>query len=213
MTAKKITEGSETARGRPRAFDPEAAVETALGLFHARGYDAVGVAELSQAIGVNPPSLYAAFGSKQGLYERAVARYLGREGAFVSEILAEPGPVAEIGARLLTRAAEVYGIDRMHLGCLVTDGARNSADEGVCAFTKTLKAAARDRVIARFRQEFPPESAPGKAERLADFIVVTLAGLSASARDGLPPEALAQAAAIAGAGFRVACAEAQEMKA
>ena len=48
-------------------------METALALFHERGYDAVGVAELSQATGVKPPSLYAAFGSKQGLFERAVA--------------------------------------------------------------------------------------------------------------------------------------------
>ncbi|WP_299396390.1 TetR/AcrR family transcriptional regulator [Pelagibius sp.] len=208
MTAKKITEGSETGRGRPRAFDPEAAVETALGLFHARGYDAVGVAELSRAIGVKPPSLYAAFGSKQGLYERAVVLFLSREGAFVPETLSETGPVAEIGARLFARAAEAYSADRGHLGCLVTDGTRNSADAGVCAFTESLRAQARDRIIARFRQDFPPESAPGKAERLADFVVVTLAGLSASARDGLPPEALAEAAAIAGAGFRAACAEA-----
>ncbi len=213
MTAKKIENGSEKGRGRPRAFDPEAAVETALGLFHARGYDAVGVAELSRAIGVKPPSLYAAFGSKQGLYERAVALFLSREGAFVPETLSETGPVAEIGGRLFARAAAAYSADRGHLGCLVTDGARNSADEGVCAFTKSLRAQARDRIIARFRREFLPETAPGKAERLADFVVVTLAGLSASARDGLPPVALAEAAAIAGAGFRAACAEAPESEA
>ena len=156
---------------------------------------------------MKPPSLYAAFGSKQGLYERAVALYLTREGVFVSEVLAEPGPVAEIGARLFARAAEAYSTDRSHLGCLLTDGARNSADPGVCAFTKTLKAAGRERVIARFRRDFPPESAPGKAERLADYVGVTLAGLSAAARDGLPSEALAEAAAIAAAGFRAACTQ------
>lgn len=54
--------------GRPRQFDPEQAIETAQHLFHSRGYDAVSVADLTKAFGINPPSFYAAFGSKLGLY-------------------------------------------------------------------------------------------------------------------------------------------------
>ncbi len=53
--------------GRPRQFDPEQAIETAQHLFHSRGYDAVSVADLTKAFGINPPSFYAAFGSKLGL--------------------------------------------------------------------------------------------------------------------------------------------------
>lgn len=62
-------------RGRPRSFDLDKAVDTAIKLFQARGYDAVGVAELSAALGIKPPSFYAAFGSKAGLLERALKRY------------------------------------------------------------------------------------------------------------------------------------------
>ena len=54
-------------RGRPRRFDPDQAVATAKQLFHARGFDAVGVAEITSVLGINPPSFYAAFGSKMGI--------------------------------------------------------------------------------------------------------------------------------------------------
>src|SRR5690606_38817303 len=64
-------------RGRPRRFDPEQAVAIAQQLFHARGYDAVSIAELTEALGINPPSFYAAFGNKASLYARVLDRYAG----------------------------------------------------------------------------------------------------------------------------------------
>ncbi|TDK28817.1 TetR/AcrR family transcriptional regulator, partial [Rhizobium deserti] len=51
-------------RGRPRRFDPDQGIAVAQRLFHARGYDAVSVADLTDALGINPPSLYSAYGSK-----------------------------------------------------------------------------------------------------------------------------------------------------
>ncbi|WP_422368974.1 TetR/AcrR family transcriptional regulator [Pelagibius sp.] len=201
MTAKKIN----STRGRPRAFDPEAAVETALALFHERGYDAVGVAELSQATGVKPPSLYAAFGSKQGLFERAVTLYRAREGAVVREALAQEGPADDVIPGLFIRAAEAYSADPRRPGCLILDGARNSADTAVCDFMAELKAASRQGILDRLRQDFPEADYPGAAGRLADFVGVVLAGLSAAARDGLPREALIETATLAGTGFRAAC--------
>ena len=70
-----MTTEKARARGRPRRFDPEDAVATAQRLFHARGYDAVTVAEVTEALGINPPSFYAAFDSKAGLYARILDRY------------------------------------------------------------------------------------------------------------------------------------------
>ncbi|NIA67936.1 TetR/AcrR family transcriptional regulator [Pelagibius litoralis] len=201
MTVKK----TKPTRGRPRAFDPEAAVETALALFHERGYDAVGVAELSQATGVKPPSLYAAFGSKQGLFERAVALYRSRDGAVIQAALAEEGRVDAVIPRLFIRAAEAYSADPGRPGCLILDGARNSADPSVCAFMARLKAASRQGIVDRLRRDLPERDYPGGAGRLADFVGVVLAGLSAAARDGMPREALIEAAALAGTGFRAAC--------
>ena len=62
-------------RGRPRRFDPVEALAIAQQLFHAKGYDAVSVADLTKALGINPPSFYAAFGSKAALYSRILDRY------------------------------------------------------------------------------------------------------------------------------------------
>lgn len=191
MTAKKIS------RGRPRAFDEDEAVDTALALFHTRGYDAVGVAELGEAIGVKAPSLYAAFGSKKGLFERALARYLEGDGAFIQGSLDADGPVAEAVSGLLLRAAESYGAPGGLRGCLVMDGTRNCADPEVRALTAELRALGRARLVARIARDFPAQ-----AEALADYVGVTLAGLSAAARDGMAPEALRRTAEIAAAGFR-----------
>ena len=165
-------------------------------LFHARGYDGVGVAELSAAMGVNPPSLYAAFGSKKGLFERALERYVETEGGFIAATLAEPGSVAEVVGRVLTRAAELYGAPGGLPGCLVLDSTRNCADPEVRQLTEALRTRGRDLLRRRIAGEYPEA-----AETLADYVTVTLAGLSAAARDGMTPEALRQAAAMAASGF------------
>lgn len=195
VVAKKLSKGT-TSRGRPRAFDADKAVETALALFHDRGYEGVGVAELSAAIGVNPPSLYAAFGSKKGLFERVLERYVATTGDVTAATLAEPGPVAEVVPRVLSRLTEIYGKPGHLRGCLVLDGTRNCADPEVRALTDALRLQARDLLRRRIAEEYPEA-----AEALADYLVVTLAGLSAAARDGMAPEALRRVAAMAGAGF------------
>ena len=64
--------------GRPRQFDAEQAIETAQRLFHARGYDAVSVADLTQAFGINPPSFYAAFGNRGKSRKRRCHKALRR---------------------------------------------------------------------------------------------------------------------------------------
>ncbi|MGD1876467.1 MAG: TetR/AcrR family transcriptional regulator [Kiloniellaceae bacterium] len=176
-------------------------MKTALALFHARGYDAVGVAELGEAIGVKAPSLYAAFGSKKGLFERALARYLEDEGDFVARTLAEAEPVAEVIPRLLRRAAEVYGDPAGLPGCLVLDGARNCSDPEVCALTGGLRGQGRALLRERIARDYPDGDYPGLAEALTDYVTVALTGLSGAARDGLAADALLRSAQIAGDGF------------
>ncbi|WP_219816748.1 TetR/AcrR family transcriptional regulator [Arthrobacter sp. ZGTC131] len=62
--------------GRKRAFDDQVALDTAMELFWRQGYEGTSIADLTLALGINPPSLYAAFGSKRELFERTLDRYL-----------------------------------------------------------------------------------------------------------------------------------------
>ena len=143
-----MTTKSPRPRGRPRRFDPDQAVATAQRLFHVRGYDGVSVADLTAALGINPPTFYAAFGSKAGLYARTLRRYAGTEGLPLAEILRPGRPVAEALAAVLEEAARRYAADPDAAGCLVIEGARGNDPEAREA-ARALASAAAD-AIRRF---------------------------------------------------------------
>lgn len=178
-------------RGRPRRFDPEQAVATAQRLFHARGYDAVSVADITEALGINPPSFYAAFGSKAALYARTLCRYTGTEGIPLAEILRPGRPVAEALSAVLEESARRYGANPAAAGCLVIEGARcNDPDARNAA--RVLTAAAED-TIRRFVAATHPEA----AGRLADYVVTVMVGLSTIAREGYGLDRLLATARVA----------------
>ncbi|WJH39629.1 TetR/AcrR family transcriptional regulator [Aliirhizobium terrae] len=83
-------------RGRPRAFDRDEALAKAQALFHAKGYDALSVADLTEAIGINPPSFYSAFGSKVQLYDEALGRYVENDGLDLVSIFAPGTPLPSV---------------------------------------------------------------------------------------------------------------------
>ncbi|MBL6454876.1 TetR/AcrR family transcriptional regulator [Belnapia sp. T6] len=179
-------------RGRPRRFDPDQAVATAQRLFHARGYDAVSVADLTEALGINPPSFYAAFGSKAGLYARILARYAEAGAIPLAEILRPDRPVAECLATLLEAAARYYAADPEAAGCLVLEGTRCNDPEArgaACATNLAAEEVIRRYIAARH---------PAEAERLADFVCTTMAGLSAKSRSGHGLDRLLATARLAG---------------
>ncbi|MBC9208982.1 TetR/AcrR family transcriptional regulator [Roseomonas aerophila] len=178
-------------RGRPRRFDPEQAVATAQRLFHARGYDAVSVADITEALGINPPSFYAAFGSKAALYARTLCRYTGTEGVPLTEILRPGRPVAEALSAVLEDSARRYGANPAAAGCLVIEGARcNDPDARNAA--RVLTTAAED-TIRRFVAATHPEA----AGRLADYVVTVMVGLSTIAREGYGLDRLLATARLA----------------
>lgn len=165
-------------RGRPRRFDAEAAVATAQGLFHAGGYDGVSVADLTRALGINPPSFYAAFGSKAGLFNRVLDHWARTAAIPLGEILGADRPVAEGLAALLEEAARRYAADSAEAGCLVLEGVRcNDAEAraAACAYHLAAETTIADYVAVRH---------PAEAGRVADFVSTTMSGLSAKARNG-----------------------------
>ncbi|NUR84214.1 MAG: helix-turn-helix transcriptional regulator, partial [Nonomuraea sp.] len=86
---------------RTREFDTDAAVERAMDVFWSRGYAATSIQDLVEATGVGRGSLYAAFGSKEGLYEAALLRYAARSGADRTRRLTRAAPVREVLCDLL----------------------------------------------------------------------------------------------------------------
>ncbi|HYG85056.1 MAG TPA: helix-turn-helix domain-containing protein [Azospirillum sp.] len=187
-----MTTKNPRARGRPRRFDPEAAIAIAQRLFHVRGYDAVSVADLTEALGINPPSFYAAFGSKAGLYARTLGRYTAAEGIPLDEILRPGRPVAEALAAVLEEAARRYAADPTAAGCLVIEGTRCNAPEAREA-ARALSSAAEDKI-----RHFVAATHPDAAERLADYVVTLMTGLSGMAREGHGLDRLLATARLAG---------------
>jgi TetR/AcrR family transcriptional repressor for divergent bdcA len=185
-------------RGRPRGFDPEAAIATAQTLFQEKGYDGVGVADIGRALGITPPSFYNAFGSKAALFDKVLDRYAGSFGRFVPDALAGGGGVAEAIERVLRDAARLYAQKDGIAGCLVIDGARGSSDAEAVALTRRKGEESQAVIAAHIARE-----APERADRLASIVVTALKGLSAAARDGASPEELRDFADTAAAGFRV----------
>lgn len=173
------------------------AVETAMRLFHARGYDAVGVAELGAAFGITPPSFYAAFGSKAGLFARALERYGTSEANLFTYARAKGGSVAAVIARMFLRAADLYPERDGVAGCLVLDGARNSTDPEARALTAAAKREARAAL-----RDFIATQYPQRADALAGLVMIALAGMSAAARDGADRQTLEAFADSMGRAFR-----------
>jgi TetR/AcrR family transcriptional repressor for divergent bdcA len=173
------------------------AVTAAMKLFHARGYDAVGVAELGAALGITPPSLYAAFGSKAGLFARVLEAYSRSDANIFASARADGGTVVEVIDRMLAYAARLYATHDGIAGCLVHDSARNSADPEA----RTLSAAARRDARAALRA-FIATDYPAQADALADLVVIATAGMSSAARDGASAATLERFAASISRAFR-----------
>lgn len=187
-----MTTKTTKSRGRPRRFDPDEALAIAQSLFHAKGYDAVGVAELTKALGINPPSFYAAFGSKAALYSRILDRYAESGAIPLQQILLPERPVGEALAEVLVAAAHAYAGPETS-GCMVLEGTRSNeaeAREAACVFHVAAQDAIRDFIAVRH---------PKEANRLTDFVCTTMAGLSASARHGQSLGRLEATAKLAGA--------------
>lgn len=180
-------------RGRPRQFDAEEAVAVAQGLFHARGYDRVGVEEISMLLGIRPPSFYAAFGSKMGLYQRVLERYGSTDAIPLSQLLRPDAPVAECLTAVLEEAARRYAAHPAATGCLVLEGTH-------CTDEDARKAACDARTAAEHViHDYIAERHPEHAEQLTDFVSTTMSGLSAKARSGQSVQRLLATARLGGA--------------
>ena len=108
--------------GRPRAFDVDEALNHALQVFWKKGYEGTSLTDLTEAIGINRPSLYAAFGNKEDLFRKALDRYADGPAAYVRAALGEPTARAVV-ERLLVGVITLLTDPRTPQGCLLVQGA------------------------------------------------------------------------------------------
>lgn len=190
-------DSGERGPGQPsrRTFDREAGVVIAKDLFHERGYDAVGVAELTRALSINPPSLYAAYGSKAGLFERCLAIYVEEANLPADRILTPDRPLSKAINDLLLRAVRLYTKSKTKRGCMVAEGMRADDPQARQLANEYSDAA------ASFIESYIKRSQPHQARELADYVVTTLQGLSASARAGRSRARLLNVAKLASQSF------------
>ncbi len=186
--------------GRPLSFDPAAALTPAMLLFWRHGYEATSLADLTRAMGVTAPSIYAAYGSKKGLFRAAVRHYLARS-LTPAEVIAR-APDAQGAARALVEgAALAYTGPDTPPGCLLASSAiavsaeAEDVREELAAVRRGIEAALRDRIAADAASGALP---PGTdAATLAAYVMAVVQGLSTLARDGAPREVLQRVARLA----------------
>lgn len=184
VTAPKST------RGRPRAFDRDAALAAAMRLFWRKGFAATSIADLTEAMGIGSPSLYAAFGSKEALYGEALNYYGRTHEDLVWSSFAKAATCREAVESYLMDSAAALTASRgcgEPLGCMVTLSAVGSEGHAELGeLVKAARASGRERVRERFRRAVADGEldATTDIDGLARFVVAVQGGMSLMARDG-----------------------------
>jgi AcrR family transcriptional regulator len=198
MVQKKI-EAEPRRRGRPRAYDPQAALRQITDTFWKTGYSATSLDEISAATGMNRPSLYAAFGDKHALYLEALARYWQISLAATREALADDRPLDEALTLAYEAALSMYfsgeGNPRgcFVMGTAVTEAVMDSdIRESLAAGLRTIDADFEARFrIARERGELRNDTDPAALAFLAS---ATMQSIAIRARAGIPRAELTELA-------------------
>jgi len=185
-------------RGRPRGFDRAEALETAMRLFWSRGFEATSISDLTQAMGINPPALYGAFGDKKRLFLEAVELYERGPGCFGQQALTQE-PTAEAAIRrLLLDAVKMFTHPDNPGGCLVLSGSTNytaeSDDirEALAERRRLAERTVRGRIKAG--QQAGELADDADVDALAGAVTAVLYGLAVKARDGASRASLVRAA-------------------
>jgi AcrR family transcriptional regulator len=186
-------------RGRPRAYDPQAALSRATDAFWKSGYSGTSLDDIASATGMNRPSLYAAFGDKQKLYLKALAHYTELRHAEIREALASERPLPEALMSVYEAALSIYfSGDARPRGCLVVGTAvteavgdskvRSNLAEGILAFDADFEARfQRSRKNGELKRDADPAT-------LAALATATMHTIAIRARAGTPRSELRELA-------------------
>jgi AcrR family transcriptional regulator len=179
--------------GRQREFDVEKALDAALRVFWRKGYEGASYADLVEATGVERPALYSAFGNKEALFRKVLARYDERYLDYIPEALALP-TAYEVAAHVLHKAVELNTRYPGRTGCLGINGALAGSDdaEPVRQALVEFRAAGQARLRERFERAKAEGDLPStaKADALAAFVMTVTQGIAVQAKAGLSRDIL-----------------------
>ncbi|SBW11832.1 Transcriptional regulator, TetR family [uncultured Alphaproteobacteria bacterium] len=186
--------------GRPRAFCAEKALDAALEVFWRKGFDGASLTDLTEAMGINRPSLYGAFGNKEELFRKALDRYVTVKVAYIRHAH-EAETAYGVAERLLMGAAEMMTDPSHPVGCLAVKGmATCSAEDGpvreeLNKIRDEYEAAMRDRIArAKAAGELPEDADP---DDLMRYLTTVVQGMAIQASMGATVEDLRRVAETA----------------
>jgi AcrR family transcriptional regulator len=174
-------------KGRPRSFDADRALDSAMRVFWKHGYEGASLPALTEAMGINRPSLYATFGNKESLFLKALDRYFERPASYFSQALERP-KARQVAEHLLAGALDTYCNPRNPRGCLWIQGALACSAESepvrkeLAARRQAGEAMLRERFErAIAERDLPPDANAGD---LARYVTALIAGMSVQSTSG-----------------------------
>jgi len=185
-------------RGRPRAFDPDATLDRAMHVFWAKGYEGAALSDLTRAMRINRPSLYAAFGNKEQLFRKVLDRYMDGPVAYFGKALAAP-KARDVVEQIFFGTARMGDDPRIPAGCLMVQGALACGAASVRKEVAARRAAAEAVLRRRFQQakregDLPKDSDPGD---LAGYVMTVVRGMAVQSAGGASSDQLRRVAQIA----------------
>lgn len=191
--------------GRPRCFCVHDALDKALEVFWEKGYEGASLTDLTEAMGINRPSLYAAYGNKEQLFAKVLDRYAELYGSFISEALARESIDDAVHRLLYGSAHTLTQPDKPH-GCLGVQGALSCGEAGDFAKQELIRRRelVQGMVLNRLRRAVIEGEIPEGVdlESITGFLMATNNGMSVQATGGATREDLEKIAEIAHQAFR-----------
>lgn len=193
VKSEQATKEPAKRRGRPLAFDQDEVLEAALKVFWSRGYEGASMVELTEALGINKPSIYATFGNKEELFRKALARYVTGPAAFVKEAMKEP-TARQVVEKFLMQAVDFFSDKSTPNGCMIVQGAltcgqsSNTIQQELIAYRSNFEASFTRRFeLAKAQGDLPPDV---NTKQLAKYIATIHQGMSVQATSGATREEL-----------------------
>src|SRR5258708_7771693 len=186
--------------GRTRQWDVDQALDRALEVFWARGYEGATLPELTRAMGINRPSLYAAFGNKEQLFRKALERYQTGPMSFLAEALRKPTARAVVEA-IFSGFVKMQRERDKARGCLIVSGALAAGEEAETVHRELvqLRQAIVKTLRERFKRAVQDGDLPAETDcaTLARYTATVLGGLAVQAASGTTEKELRLVAALA----------------